>query len=257
MAWRSASSSASARHPRRSNSATSSSATTARRFRSCLGADRGRADGRVRRRHRIGKVDADQSDRAAARSAAGHGVRRRDRCPRRCRSRCFASAIGFVPQEPFLFSDTLAANIAFGLDAIRQDGRAGQAGQAGRTRRTRSGGGASSRRRRSRGSTRTLRIFRRDTRRSSASAASRCQAARNSGPRWRARGRRPAHPDPRRRAVGGRHLHRRRNPVAAARGDAAADVDHRVAPHLHGRATPTRFSSSIAAASSSAARTTS
>jgi ATP-binding cassette subfamily B protein len=26
-------------------------------------------------------------------------------------------AIGFVPQEPFLFSDTLAANVAFGLDA--------------------------------------------------------------------------------------------------------------------------------------------
>ena len=28
-------------------------------------------------------------------------------------------AIGFVPQEPFLFSDTLADNIAFGLDAMR------------------------------------------------------------------------------------------------------------------------------------------
>jgi ATP-binding cassette subfamily B protein len=27
------------------------------------------------------------------------------------------SAIGFVPQEPFLFSDTLADNVAFGLDA--------------------------------------------------------------------------------------------------------------------------------------------
>ena len=27
-------------------------------------------------------------------------------------------AIGFVPQEPFLFSDTLADNVAFGLDAI-------------------------------------------------------------------------------------------------------------------------------------------
>ena len=34
------------------------------------------------------------------------------------------SAIGFVPQEPFLFSDTLADNIAFGLDA--QEGREGQ-----------------------------------------------------------------------------------------------------------------------------------
>jgi ATP-binding cassette subfamily B protein len=36
------------------------------------------------------------------------------------------SAIGFVPQEPFLFSDTLADNVAFGLD--RQDGREGQDG---------------------------------------------------------------------------------------------------------------------------------
>src|SRR5207302_9632228 len=27
-------------------------------------------------------------------------------------------AIGFVPQEPFLFSDTLADNVAFGLDAV-------------------------------------------------------------------------------------------------------------------------------------------
>jgi ATP-binding cassette, subfamily B, multidrug efflux pump len=32
-------------------------------------------------------------------------------------------AIGFVPQEPFLFSDTLADNVAFGLDAI--DGASG------------------------------------------------------------------------------------------------------------------------------------
>jgi ATP-binding cassette subfamily B multidrug efflux pump len=28
------------------------------------------------------------------------------------------SAIGFVPQEPFLFSDTLADNVAFGMDAV-------------------------------------------------------------------------------------------------------------------------------------------
>ena len=32
------------------------------------------------------------------------------------------SAIGFVPQEPFLFSDTIADNVAFGLDA-QQDAR--------------------------------------------------------------------------------------------------------------------------------------
>jgi len=30
------------------------------------------------------------------------------------------SAIGFVPQEPFLFSDTLADNVAFGVDAARE-----------------------------------------------------------------------------------------------------------------------------------------
>ena len=46
-----------------------------------LGEDRGRADGCLRRRHRIGQVDADQPDRPAARSAAGDGVRRRDRRP--------------------------------------------------------------------------------------------------------------------------------------------------------------------------------
>jgi ATP-binding cassette subfamily B protein len=41
-------------------------------------------------------------------------------------------AIGFVPQEPFLFSATLSDNIAFGLDAIDGAGRAGSAGGAGR-----------------------------------------------------------------------------------------------------------------------------
>jgi ATP-binding cassette, subfamily B, multidrug efflux pump len=39
-------------------------------------------------------------------------------------------AIGFVPQEPFLFSDTLGDNVAFGLDAIAGAGWAGQAGGA-------------------------------------------------------------------------------------------------------------------------------
>ena len=41
-------------------------------------------------------------------------------------------AIGFVPQEPFLFSDTLADNIAFGLDAI--EGPGGSGGSASRDR---------------------------------------------------------------------------------------------------------------------------
>ena len=33
------------------------------------------------------------------------------------RSAALRGAIGFVPQEPFLFSDTLADNVAFGIDA--------------------------------------------------------------------------------------------------------------------------------------------
>ena len=41
-------------------------------------------------------------------------------------------AIGFVPQEPFLFSDTIADNVAFGLDATTWAGGAGGAGGAGR-----------------------------------------------------------------------------------------------------------------------------
>jgi len=46
-------------------------------------------------------------------------------------------AIGFVPQEPFLFSDTLAANVAFGFDAITRAGGEGKAGGAGRERQRR------------------------------------------------------------------------------------------------------------------------
>ena len=38
-------------------------------------------------------------------------------------------AIGFVAQEPFLFSDTLADNVAFGLDAREGAGGAGRAGR--------------------------------------------------------------------------------------------------------------------------------
>ncbi|HEY3042874.1 MAG TPA: ABC transporter ATP-binding protein, partial [Vicinamibacterales bacterium] len=40
-------------------------------------------------------------------------------------------AIGFVSQEPFLFSDTIADNVAFGLDARERAGKAGKAGGAG------------------------------------------------------------------------------------------------------------------------------
>ncbi len=40
-------------------------------------------------------------------------------------------SIGFVPQESFLFSDTLADNVAFGLDAITGAGGPARAGEAG------------------------------------------------------------------------------------------------------------------------------
>ena len=40
-------------------------------------------------------------------------------------------AIGFVPQEPFLFSDTIGDNVAFGLDGISRAGAAGMAVDAG------------------------------------------------------------------------------------------------------------------------------
>jgi ATP-binding cassette subfamily B protein len=40
------------------------------------------------------------------------------------------TAIGFVPQEPFLFSDTLADNVAFGLDAADDRRRAPNEGDA-------------------------------------------------------------------------------------------------------------------------------
>jgi ATP-binding cassette subfamily B protein len=49
--------------------------------------------------------------------------------------------IGFVPQEPFLFSDTLADNVAFGLDGREgQDGRDRQEGQDGQDRQVRQEG---------------------------------------------------------------------------------------------------------------------
>ena len=82
-------------------------------------------------------------------------------------------AIGFVPQEPFLFSDTIADNVAFG--ARRRSGR----------RRRRPADASTARRDRGRGGGRAARqgrrrLSRRATTRWSASAASRCRAARSS-----------------------------------------------------------------------------
>ena len=103
-------------------------------------------------------------------------------------------AIGFVPQEPFLFSDTLADNVAFGLDARTGQARRqaapglpGEAGQAGRRVALRRS------RRADRDAAAVARLdkdvadFPRATTRWSASAASRSPAARNSGRPSRAR----------------------------------------------------------------------
>ena len=96
------------------------------------------------------------------------------------------SAIGFVPQEPFLFSDTLADNVAFGLDG-RGAGRTGRRRQRTRDEPSAERRDASRPPPPSRGSTRTSPTSRKATRRWSASAASRCRAGRSSAPRWRAR----------------------------------------------------------------------
>ena len=131
-----------------------------------------RADGRVRRRDRLGQVDADQPAAAAARSAARHGVHRRHRRARDP-ARRLRGAIGFVPQEPFLFSDTMAEH------RVRRGPRRATATTADRRSRAARGGGRAARQGRRATS-------RRATTRWSASAASRCRAGRSSGPRSRA-----------------------------------------------------------------------
>ena len=100
----------------------------------------------ARRRDRLGQVDADQPAAAAARSAAGHGVRRRRR-RREIPLAALRGAIGFVPQEPFLFS-------RHDRRQRRLRRRAGAGGPRTRTR------GRARRGARSRGSTRTSRTFR-------------------------------------------------------------------------------------------------
>ena len=85
-------------------------------------------------------------------------------------------AIGFVPQEPFLFSDTIADNVGLGASG----GCGGCRSAASKSSRDRHSGWRAPRR--LRGSTRTSRHFRRATTPWSASAASPCPAARSSEP---------------------------------------------------------------------------
>ena len=157
----------------------------------------GRTDGRDRRPDRQRQVDAGQPAAASVRSAAGHGVRRRHRRPRPV-ARRLRGSIGMVPQEPFLFSDTIAENVAFGAPRARR------------------GRGPQARRRRG-----PPRQGRRDVperlddhrRRARRDAVGRTEAAH--GDRAGAHGR-PADPDARRCAVGGRHRHRGGDPARAA-----------------------------------------
>ena len=130
---------------------------------------------------------------------------RRARCSstaatsRRCRSRSLRAQIGYAPQEAFLFSTTIADNIAMGYGARHRDpggARATSSSAVGAlaARRRSQHGGARHRggegggpRARPRGDARGAR------RRSSASAASRCRVASASASRSRA-------PSPRSRA---------------------------------------------------------
>ena len=144
---------------------------------------------------------------------------------------------GFVPQETFLFSTTLAANIAFGVE--EKDDEAIHEAAARRPPRSRR-----------RGLPQGLRDA------SSASAASLSRAGRSSAPPSRARRHAPpVDPGARRLPLVGRHLHRGGDPARADAGDAEPHLAARLAPRLDRARTPTRSSSSTRAGSPSAAPT--
>ena len=148
-----------------------------------------------------------------------------------------------------------------GRGGIGRSGRkaAGQAGRkAARRPSCRLGTAANPRCRSSRASRQRRRRFpeglRDDGRRARHYALGRTETAHGSRARHRHR---PAHPDPRRCPVGGGHLYRRGDPVAAARRHARADVDHRVAPDFDRQGCRHDSRCSMKAASPNAARTTS
>ena len=183
-------------------------------------ADRARPDRRVRRRHRLGQVDARQPAAAPARSAARARCSSTASTSARFRSIALRGAIGFVPQEPFLFSDTIAENIAFGVQAAGADGNSDL-----------------------------------ERRVADAAAVARLDKDVESFPNGyettvgergitlsggqkqrtalaRALMIDPRDPHPGRRAVGRGYLHGGGDPDAPARRDASADLDHRLPPHL-------------------------
>ena len=136
-------------------------------------------------------------------------------------------AIGFVPQEPFLFSDTLADNVAFGLDAIgRQGGWGRKAGGAG-SRRVGRAGWRNGRRERCERIEQAAAVARLDKDVADFPKGYETMVGErgitlSGGQKQRTAIARaividPAHPDSGRCAVGGGYLHRGRDPVPAAR----------------------------------------
>ena len=148
-------------------------------------------------------------------------------------------AVGFVPQEPFLFSDTIADNIAFGFDAdpdarlkASRSRRAGVRGRNGARGFSRACGPHRGRRRglpSRQGRRRLSQRLRHRRRRARHHAVRRTEAAH----RHRARGDpRSADSGARRCALRGRHVYRGGDSVATSGCDARTDLDHRVASHL-------------------------
>jgi hypothetical protein len=129
------------------------------------------------------------------------------------------AAIGFVPQEPFLFSDTIAENIAFGVQSWASRERTATMRRCDRAHPCRGGSCAAGQ-----GCRDVSQGLRHPRRRAGHHAVGRAEAADGHRPR----------PDggstgarPRRCAVGGGYLHGGGDPRASSRRDAAAHVAHR------------------------------
>ena len=132
-------------------------------------------------------------------------------------------AIGFVPQEPFLFSDTIAENIAFGLRARGSAAPGGEAAERASDR-----GGRLSRAPRQ-GPSRFSQGLRHDRRGAGNHALGRPETAH--GHRSR-RHPRSEHPDSGRCVFSRGHLHGGRDSRPAPGGDGGTHVAHRLAPHF-------------------------
>ena len=192
--------------------------------------------GRARRTDRLRQVDADAPAPALHRAGRRHAWRSTVRTCRSVTLQSLRANIGIVFEDTLLFSDTIAANIAFGRpDATRGRDRPRRGRRAGA--------------RVHRGAARGLRHA---GRRARLHAVRRAAAAR----RDRARDpHEPAHPDPRRRHVQRRRARRGGDPQGSAQRDGGPDDDHRRAPSADGGARRQRRVHGRADASSTSART--